>query len=130
QLLIADLTDLNHRDHYTGFRRLTQLYSPRSKWYNCVVNEIKTFDQTYTSLIERLNKGERAHLELDQELLSEIDQRWQNALATKHATDLNAVLCILDHARHPIAQFEDLFFLTLEGEFSSEQKVFALSTSW
>lgn len=94
------------------------------------MNEIKTFDHTYTSLIDRLNKGERAHLELDLNLLNEIEQRWQNALVNNHVADLNAVLCILDHARHPIAQFENLFFLTLESNFPTEQKVFALGASW
>lgn len=94
------------------------------------MNQTKTFDQIYTSLIERLNKGERAHLELDANIVGEIQERWQNALAHKQVQDLNAVFCILDHSRHPIAQFEDLFFLTLEAEYPAEQKIFALSASW
>lgn len=94
------------------------------------MNGINSFDQIYTSLIERLNKGERAHLELDKVILDEIDQRWHQALEQNNAADLNAVLCVLDHSRHPIAEFEDLFFLTLESSLAPDQKIFALSASW
>lgn len=88
------------------------------------------FDQIHSLLMERLHRGERPHLELDQTTLNEIKSRWQTSLDTNNSEQISEVMCILDHARHPSAIFDDLFFLTLERETPKNQLVFTLGASW
>lgn len=88
------------------------------------------FDKTYNKLLDTLHKGGRAHLEFSDQLLSEMAQRWHECLKNKNSEQLNAILCMLEHARHPSNYFDDLFFLTLENPQSSEQCIFTLAASW
>ncbi len=88
------------------------------------------FDQIHSDLLQRLSQGKRSHLELSQEVLSDIEHRWRQALDQKQPQELDALMCVLEHARHPHKQFEELFFSTLENEVPPKQIIFTLAASW
>lgn len=88
------------------------------------------FKNIYNDLIARITRGDRVHLELDQDTLNEIHSHWCHALEHKRFEDLDAIMCVLEHARHPHGNFEELFFITLENDLPSKQIIFTLAASW
>lgn len=89
-----------------------------------------SFDQIHATLISRLQNGERPHLEFDTTLLEEISLKWTNALEHSSHSEIDAIMCVLEHARHPSDRFDDLFFLTLEKDLPKNQLIFTLGASW
>jgi len=88
------------------------------------------FTRLHTDLLHKLELGARVHLELSDQLLDDIEQRWAEALTEQNDQKLNAIMCVLDHARHPTGRFENLFFLTLEKPLQVQILIVTLACSW
>ncbi|MBH47695.1 MAG: hypothetical protein CME71_05955 [Halobacteriovorax sp.] len=89
-----------------------------------------SFEHIHADLLGRLQQGERPHLQFNEKLLNEITDKWTNALENSLHSDIDAIMCVLEHARHPSPLFDDLFFLTLEKDLPKNQLIFTLGASW
>jgi len=92
--------------------------------------ESTEFDKIYGELMNRLEKDERPHLELSDDVLNQIKNLWTNALETQDNQRINSIMCVLDYTRHTYDLFDDHFYQTLESTLSNTTLVFTLGASW
>ncbi|PIP89494.1 MAG: hypothetical protein COW01_03280 [Bdellovibrionales bacterium CG12_big_fil_rev_8_21_14_0_65_38_15] len=92
--------------------------------------ESTEFDKIYGELMNRLEKDERPHLELSDDVLNQIKNLWTNALETQDNQRINSIMCVLDYTRHTYDLFDDHFYQTLESTLSHTTLVFTLGASW
>lgn len=89
----------------------------------------ENFDRIYKEAIEKLKKGQRPQIKLTPELLSEIRQEWEKALAEKSTEAIRKALCILDNSQNTTSELNELFFKTLTEIKDHELIVYCLSAS-
>ncbi len=94
------------------------------------MKELREFDKIYAELLLRLQKDERPHLELSKEVLNQIIELWQKALAEADSQVINSIMCVLDYTRNTYDLFDELFYKTLEAPLSEQTLVFAMGASW
>lgn len=92
--------------------------------------DAKEFDEIYAELLARLQKDERPHLELPENVLNQIKNLWQYSLQNQDNQAINSIMCVLDYSRHTYDLFDELFYQTLESNLSSPTLVFTLGASW
>jgi hypothetical protein len=86
------------------------------------------YNQHYLSLIETIKSGARAWTNLDERENEGLQQTYETLLASHQFSELDKILCLLDHARTPLAGWEKILVNTLRNEQApSDTLVYTMS---
>lgn len=83
----------------------------------------------YLQILEDLKADKRPLLEINEHRYQLIKTTWAKALENADEPRLKEVLCLLDHASHPVGGLTDFFRKTLDEDLSQEIKIFTLGAS-
>ncbi len=107
------------------------LMAPKS---DKILNMNENYQRIYQDTIEKLKNGQRPQVKLTPELLAELKQEWEKALAS--GTDkvlqnetIKKVLCILDNSQTTTSELNELFIKTLKEIKDHELIIYTLAAS-
>jgi len=95
----------------TGLLQREPLFSSAKSKHNRIMN----YQDLYRDTIEKLKRGERPLIKLDQELIQHLREVWSQSIQeTVDEDSLKKILCILDNTQNMSREFNEHFFVTLE----------------
>ena len=89
------------------------------------------YQELYDQIILKLKKNERPLIKLTPELIFELKNEWQKALAESKINELaiKQILCILDNTQNMTSELNDQFINTFEKVRNHDLLIYALAAS-
>ena len=90
---------------------------------------IMIIEETYKQIINDLKQGKRPSINLDENLTSEILEKWQQALTEERSEKvLTQIFCLLEHAQNSTAKFDQLYTQTFLEILDPDVLVYAMGS--